>query len=883
MDTSGHLASDGAMDRQGTDGPTDLLARAEAAFRSAVADPATAGPQSEALVAEARRAGDVEAEVVALRAQAWCAVRAELAEQRARRLLNRAARLAESARLDERLAEVLVVRSAVNEELGATRSAERDLLRARSLLGDQAPPTLEHQTAVMHQNAGRIAEAAAIYRRTLRRRDLPVDIRAKMSNNLAMIEAQLGRYGVALALTAQARALAEEVGPSPTAIYTEGEAWVLAHAGRLPESLALFEESERLYRVAGLPLAELHAEAADAFLDLRLLPEARVAADRALREFSETDVPLMRAEAQLRVARVALFSGDAEAASEASRAAVTSFRRQQRTGWAWRAAVVGVEARLEAGTATRADVRDARRAAATLERLGLTVEAVDAHLTAGRTASRLGRGAWAEASFGRAHELARGSSMLTRLRGRLAAASAAELQGQPRVVVRHCHQGLADLERHRGQLASTELRVLASAHGAELGQLALRALRGTSSAVRVFDWMERNRATALLSVQHAGVDGFAEEFERLRELRSEIEVSDASEALVARHAALEQRLRRLTWVSRSEQDARTRRIPTRDLQALLGDRVLVEYGILDGEVLAAVVSRTGVSVTGVAPAAILREERDRLAFALRTLARRAGRDARPERALLARERVARLRQLLVDPLALPPGREVVVVPVDFLQSVPWSALVDAPVSLSPSASFWASARQRTRPASGKVLLAAGPGLPAAEDEVLRLSRVHENSVTLSPPHSTVRRVAEELEGASTAHFACHGVVRADNPMFSGLRLSDGLLTVQELELRDLAPYRVVLAACESSADIAYTGGELLGFVSALVARGTAGVLGSIQLVPDDATVGFMVRLHEELQGDATLAAALHSARGSLDLEDAADLVNWCGFTAYGAA
>src|SRR3954447_4785313 len=382
MDTSGHLASDGAMDRQGTDGPTALLTRAEAAYQSAVADPVTARPMTEALVAEARRAGDVEAEVVALRAQAWCAARAQLAEERARRLLNRAARLAESARLDERLAEGLVVRSAVNEELGATRSAERDLLRARSLLGDQAPPTLDQQTAVMHQNAGRIAEAAAIYRRALKRRELPIDIRAKMCNNLAMIEAQLGRYGVALALTAQARALAEEVGPSPTAIYTEGEAWVLAHAGRLPESLALFEESERLYKVAGLPLGELHAEAADAFLDLRLLSEARVAADRALREFVETDVPLMRAEAQLRVARVALSSGDAEAASEASRAAVTSFRRQQRTGWAWRAAVVGVEARLEAGTATRADVRDARRAAATLERLGPTDEAAHAQPTA---------------------------------------------------------------------------------------------------------------------------------------------------------------------------------------------------------------------------------------------------------------------------------------------------------------------------------------------------------------------------------------------------------------------------------------------------------------------------------------------------------------------
>ena len=420
------------------------------------------------------------------------------------------------------------MRSAVNEELGATRSAERDLLRARSLLGDKVPPALEQQTAVIHQNAGRITEAAVIYRRTLKRRDLPVDIRAKMANNLAMIEAQLGRYGVALALTGQARELAGEVGPFATALFAGGEAWVLAHAGRLPESLALFEESERLYKVAGLPLAELHAEAADAFLDLRLLPEARVAADRALREFSETDVPLMRAEAQLRVARVALFSGDADAASEASRAAVASFRRQQRTGWAWRAAVVGVEARLEAGTATRADLLDARRAATTLETLGLTVEAVDANLTAGRTASALGRHAWAEASFGRAHELARGSSMLTRLRGQLAAASAAALRDDPELVVRHCRKGLADLERHRGPLRLDRLRVLASAHGVELGQLALRALRRTSSPVRVFDWMERNRATALLSVQHAGVDGFAEEFERLREMRSEIEASDAS-------------------------------------------------------------------------------------------------------------------------------------------------------------------------------------------------------------------------------------------------------------------------------------------------------------------------------------------------------------------
>ena len=45
-----------------------------------------------------------------------------------------------------------------------------------------------------------------------------------------------------------------------TAYFAEGEADVLAHAGRLPESLQLFQQAERLYEAAGLPVAELLAE-----------------------------------------------------------------------------------------------------------------------------------------------------------------------------------------------------------------------------------------------------------------------------------------------------------------------------------------------------------------------------------------------------------------------------------------------------------------------------------------------------------------------------------------------------------------------------------------------------------------------------------------------
>ena len=200
--------------------------------------------------------------------------------------MNEAARLAQTAGLEVRLGEVLVVRAAVNQDLGRTRSAQRDLHRARSLLRDEASPALDLQSAVLHQNAGRLAEAAVIYRRILRHDENPADIRAKASNNLGMIEAQFGHFGVAMALTGQAKALAREVGPALTAYFAEGEAWVMAHAGRLPESLRLFDDAERLFRDAALPLGELYAEYADAMLDLRLIPEASRAAELALSEFS---------------------------------------------------------------------------------------------------------------------------------------------------------------------------------------------------------------------------------------------------------------------------------------------------------------------------------------------------------------------------------------------------------------------------------------------------------------------------------------------------------------------------------------------------------------------------------------------------------------------
>ena len=122
-------------------------------------------------------------------------------------------------------------------------------------------------------------------------------------------------------------------------------------------------------------------------------------------------------------------------------------------------------------------------------------------------------------------------------------------------------------------------------------------------------------------------------------------------------------------------------------------------------------------------------------------------------------------------------------------------------------------------------------------------------------------VVAALADADLAHLACHGSPRADNPMFSSLLLADGPVTVQELHGAGVAPHRLVLASCHSGADVAYAGDEVLGFVSAMLAQGTAGVVASIAAVPDVAAVDLMLELHRGLRDGLTLARALHAARG----------------------
>ncbi|RFU21660.1 CHAT domain-containing protein [Geodermatophilus marinus] len=861
-----------------------LLIRAQEAYDGVVGDPRRFGPVAAGLVAEARRAGDREALVVALRALAWAA-RARRENGQALRLLDEAVRLAHRAGLTRRLPELLVTRAAVVLELGRVAACVRDLDRAAR--GDgRPPPAVEFMRAVLLHNLGRLEPAAASYRRVLADPAATLDNRGSAANNLALVAAAAGRFDESLRHLDHAEELAAGIGPSLYAFAAHNRGLVLAQSGRPAEGLAELDRAAQLFAGTDVPLGEYAMEHADVLAELRLLPEAREVAARAAAELDAQGVGLLAAEARLTVAQAALLAGEACVARAVAAEAEQQFRRQRRTAWAARATVLGAQAALEQGTADVPVLRRAARAAGVLDRSGTPSAAAAAHLTAGRLAEQLDRPRVARRCYGAARDRSRHGPVLLRVRGRLAAARAERLAGRDDAVLRHCRAGLADLARHRAALGSTELRALASGHGVELGRLGLETLLRSGSPLRVLGWMERTRAAALLTAEPPAPDGLPADLAELRLVHAELaqalrETGQEPPDLRARQAAAEARIRRRTWQRSGSGGGPAPVCTAAELRRRLDGRALASLAAVGGELVAVVLHAGRSRLVRLGPAEPVRFECDSVLFALRRLTR----PARPAAAAAARAAaehgVRRLADLLVRPLGLPPDVALVVVPEAATHRVPWSALHPGPVGVAPSAALWARTTVRPRAAAPAVLV-AGPRLPGAVAEVGALRLLHERPAVLTGGAATVAATTEALAGAALAHLACHGRLRADNPSFSALELADGRLTVHELDRRGLAPARVVLAACDAAADTALAGGELLGFVGALLARGTAGVVASPVALADAESLGLMVELHRGLAAGRSAADALHAARATLDTADPRQYVNWCAVTAYGA-
>lgn len=872
----------------------DLLIQAEEAHRAVIADPRRGRKLAEEVADAARVARVAEARVVALRAAGWAA-RELYDHDAAVTHLGQAVRTARSAGLNDRLREALLTRATAYFELGHVGRARRDLSAAYELATEQSRTEIALSEGLVEEKAGNFRAAAAAHRQALMHVDPQrPEQRVRALNNLALEVARFGRYQEAEELLDEALQLAETFSETFAGFVAESRAIVAIASGRLVVALRRYEDAELRLTAVQAQLVDLYLGKANALLALRLLDEA---ADAAARAVAQVDgVPggsLMLAEALLPQARIALARDEFIQSRAVAARAEDLFRRQRRTGWKAVAALLRLSAQVALGEASSAMLRNLRHLERTMRDIRNRMGTVEACLLYGEVAARLDRQGPAVAAYGRATDAARRGTVLLRLRGRRAAALRAELLGDSRRLGQICRRGLDELAEHQAGLASIELRARAAAHGTVLAEVGLRAAVRAGRAEQVWNWLERGHAMAF-------VRGPGEAEQRLQPLLTELRARERQLQDMSPDAAmdradvirsitsLERRIRNISWSRRGQHDSWTSP-SVRSLRRLrydLDDRVLLQYGVLDGRVHAVAVKQHCLRAHDLGPTTRVTNAVRHLAFALRRLASQ--RSPGSTRAAIdsARQLLGQLTDVLVAPFRdqVDGADEVIVATSGDLMGIPWGvlgSLADRPVRVSPSATAWHRSRAHQQ-TSDRVVLVAGPGVAAADAEVREIAACHDHRATTLVGHeASSTRVLAAGSGARLVHVASHGRLRADSPTFSSIQLCDGPLTVHDLEDMNDPAHHWILAACDLGSPGTFVGRELEGVLAALLAGGAGAIVAAVVSVPDLSTQSMMVELHRCLSEQMSLAHALHRARTAVDLDDPAGFATSIAFSCYG--
>jgi CHAT domain-containing protein len=298
----------------------------------------------------------------------------------------------------------------------------------------------------------------------------------------------------------------------------------------------------------------------------------------------------------------------------------------------------------------------------------------------------------------------------------------------------------------------------------------------------------------------------------------------------------------------------------------------VEYGLLEGEITAFVVTPTSADqLAWKADTNKLRQN----AMRLRSLL------ANPESEwqALAEE----VSQALVAPLAakIPKdSRQMLVVPADYLNYLPFPALflpdgrelVDAyAVSYLPSASALLYLGQATPQIGALFLGALGtsavdgmPPLPGTLRETAGIAAEYPQATRVSGEAFTHDAARRALLTADTAHFATHGVLEPDAPLFSALLTSPAAGQPSRLSLYEIVGMKlrarlVVLSACETGLGKLRGGDEITGLTRTFLTAGADTVVASLWQVSDDSTAMLMEEFYRRMEGGLTPAAALRES------------------------
>lgn len=638
-------------------------------------------------------------------------------------------------------------------------------------------------------------------------------------------------------------------------------------AGDLPASLrAMDDVMPLLTRLSPVMAAVCRSDHAQVLLAAGLLDEAATELTRAADTFGCLRLRQDQAEAELALAGVLLAQGHAAQSVTTARRAASRFARRGATTWQHVAERTSLEAGLELGGRPRADTTTrARTLADALDADGQTLEARRARLVGAEAALARGEPPGGVATdVDSALRLSRTDPLAVRLHARRVRSALAEARGDDRGADAELRAAVREIHRHQATLGSLDLRTAAGLHVDRIGATGLRRALLAGSAAGVFAWSElaRGMSSRLSPVTPPTDDRVAVRMELLRQTRLDLQAAaggGGGAPLREQAARLEREIREVTW-QRSGGSAVLAPAGLARLRGALrpAGGVLVAHLVVDGRLVALVVTAAGARLQPLGPAQEVLELNRRVRADLDMLAGSATPGVvRAGVAASARTTLARLDELVWRPLP-PSGRgdgPVVLAPAAALAALPWTllpGLLLRPVTVAPTATTWLGGRPDREAA--RVAFVTGPDLAHARTEVQAAARVWQGAqVLLEARTADVLRVASEVD---VLHVAAHGAHEQQSPLFSHLRFADGPVFGHELHGLPRLPAHVVLSACSVGRSEPRPGDETLGMTAALLAGGAHSVVAGVAEVADRALPAFSERYHRLLRGGTDPSAAL---------------------------
>jgi len=779
---------------------------------------------------------------------------------------------------------------------GNTRAALRQIEVAGAVLRGTDAGRLHMMHALVLKRLGRLDDALEAYQRAM-----PLVRRSGDKQQLAEL---LGNRGVIYLHRAQLRKAERDLNEAAGLLAAIGAGFhqaitehnlgcIASLRGDVPEALRRFDQAEAGYSAHREIPVELWRDRCELLLSAGLTVEARTAAQQAMSAASARHEAAEVAEAQIWSAQAALAARDHATAVAEATSAARLFSGQRRAGLAAFARWILIQAEV-ASPGRVVSVARVRRVAADLDRAGFNVSATDARLTGAAMAAATGSTRLAHRDLAQVAALPAAAPIWNRMQAWHAKALRAMLDKDLSAARRAAARGLDLADEYRASLGATDLQALAGQRVSTLAELGLRAALTDQRPRTILAWAERTRAAHLLVPRVRPPDdvALAADLSELRQLisrRLEAIHADITEqrVLIRRQVELERavrdRARRAPGRSRERTKARTRF----DLAADLGDRALVEFITIDGEIHAVTVVAGRVAFhQRIAKMEELQRELTFLPVTIRRLARPGVRDQVIAASLRTFNQSTRtVDQLLFRSLApLIGDRALVIVPPAAIQMIPWSQLpscLGRAVSIAPSAALWRAAANRTESGNSRVLLVSGPGLEHAETEVRALAAIHPDATVLTGEQAAADAVLDSMDAAALVHIAAHGDFRADQPMFSSVLTSTGPLTMYDIERLGVGPALLVLSACQAGRTAPLAGGDVLGLATALFRAGGSCLISSVIDIPDAEAASLMIEFHRRL-GTAGPAQALAAAQQIAASGTPQQLAVAAAFSCFGA-